>query len=650
MRKKKTCKSYKNFRAFLKKDMKEESQVQLNTASVLHVPLQIYDNDFSFIVNGEEFKTSRIISDLLSPKISAYHQSDPTLSEFTITTKTKGHFSYILQLSNFTKFSIPDSEIDFFSEVIEILGNEAIEIINLEPDREITEDNVITLLQQHQKNPKLYKTRINDEIEFITSHFFILCENNSEELQKLNIETLERIIFNTNLRLQDEDQLLSFINKMYSKSTDKSIARLYDFVLFSNVEEETMREFVDTIDFCDLTFNMWASISNRLKNMKEFHGERYQTKHKQITQTVLVGGYNRFNQLDQGSNNKNVYNEPSIHPPQKSSIDFSSLLSYSVYRNQSVMVTSDGSLLGIGENSDGRISASLQKIKNEQFTEFSITDGDGNKLTPVSAVCCYSSTLYMLKKSSGNGNQLVLCDSDINGGNPVFLDIGDEEPVALFGGRSHSSAISIKGEVIFINHQAVKNSPSSRIAAVSLPSGEKASFVACIKKQVVVLSSNGRVFQSTIDDKNNVLEFSAVEELAGKEIVSLSGTEDHCLAVSKEGRVYALGSNKNGQLGLGERTESVSSFTLILSLGGQQIRAAYAGNNHSLFETQEGKILSCGSNTSGQLLLDRGPCFEIVYSPTKSTITSGATFCIAGLANSIVFIGCPPPNTPNKRI
>ena len=59
-----------------------------------------------------------------------------------------------------------------------------------------------------------------------------------------------------------------------------------------------------------------------------------------------------------------------------------------------------------------------------------------------------------------------------------------------------------------------------------------------------------------------------LSELSDQEIVCASGKNDHSLAVSKEGHVFGCGSNKNGRLGLGKETESVSSFTEISSLKG----------------------------------------------------------------------------------
>ena len=118
----------------------------------------------------------------------------------------------------------------------------------------------------------------------------------------------------------------------------------------------------------------------------------------------------------------------------------------------------------------------------------------------------------------------------------------------------------------------------------------------------------------------------------------MSGTCKPCLTVSKEGRVFGLGSNECGELGLGEETKSVSSFTEISSLLGYEIMAAYAGRLHSLFETRKGIILAFGLNDHGQLLLSSGPSEEKVYSPRETTITGGATFCIAGERLRSVFV------------
>lgn len=101
--------------------MEEGGQFQLNTSCLLNVPLQNYGDDFTFIVNRKEFKTSFLISDLISTKISKIH-ADPTINQFEITTKDQVFFSYILNLINFISVQLPEAEIPFFAEISEILG------------------------------------------------------------------------------------------------------------------------------------------------------------------------------------------------------------------------------------------------------------------------------------------------------------------------------------------------------------------------------------------------------------------------------------------------------------------------------------------------------------------------------------------------
>ncbi|KAK8835762.1 hypothetical protein M9Y10_040582 [Tritrichomonas musculus] len=138
------------------------------------------------------------------------------------------------------------------------------------------------------------------------------------------------------------------------------------------------------------------------------------------------------------------FGKPVIFPPLNSSLDSSSLLSYSVYFDHTVLVTRGGSLLGIGDNNDGQISSSLMKTKISQFSEFSIKDS--SLRYQLSAVLIALFTCF--QKSVAMEGSL---STAIKGGDPVFLEIGDVEPISLFGGCFHAAAISDKDEDDFIN-------------------------------------------------------------------------------------------------------------------------------------------------------------------------------------------------------
>ena len=52
--------------------------------NVKSIPFQNYENNFTFFVNGKQYKTNRFIADLLSPKIRNYHFSDQSIDKFDI--------------------------------------------------------------------------------------------------------------------------------------------------------------------------------------------------------------------------------------------------------------------------------------------------------------------------------------------------------------------------------------------------------------------------------------------------------------------------------------------------------------------------------------------------------------------------------------
>lgn len=273
--------------------MEQNSDIQLSYSCIMNVPLQTYNNDFTFIVNGKEFQTSRIISDLLSPKICKIHMIDPTIDTFCIKTSQQGHFSYILDLVSFTKKSIPTTELPFISEVIEILENETISLGQSEHQQELTEDNIFTEIKKHEKFRKFYSNFYQNEIEYLSSHFYDLCENKSQELAELQQDTLFNIITNENLLLDDEDQLLKFINKIYSENIN--FATLYETVYFERVSSEIISEFVDLFNINDVTNAAWIRLSNRLKQeikgIDFVEGSRYNKKGVEFAFT----GNNEFN-------------------------------------------------------------------------------------------------------------------------------------------------------------------------------------------------------------------------------------------------------------------------------------------------------------------------------------------------------------------
>jgi len=84
------------------------------------------------------------------------------------------------------------------------------------------------------------------------------------------------------------------------------------------------------------------------------------------------------------------------------------------------------------------------------------------------------------------------------------------------------------------------------------------------------------------------------------EAVSSGPCAVHQFAITDEGKVYAWGRNEKGQLGLNDLRDRKCP-TLIESLSEHRVTAAAVGRNHSLFLTDQGKVFACGDNKAGQV-------------------------------------------------
>lgn len=368
---------------------------------------------------------------------------------------------------------------------------------------------------------------------------------------------------------------------------------------------------------------------------------------------MIVGGSNKYFGLGEKSNTDNPF-EPCISPPLLSHISISELRSYSIFDHHAVMITKEGRGLAIGSNENGQIIDTIPKEIYEDEQIINIIDQYGHDCQLISAVCGHDYTLYLVCSKNSDYNQLVYVYSNENNGHPLFLNLHGRSPTCLFGGWKTSAAIDSE-EGVYVITRSVFKSPNHSIKRSFLPKGEKATSIACCNSFIVVSTSSGRVFGSSLEDlesgRSCRLFFDPVVELEDEEIVEVCGTVENCLALSSKGEIFGLGSSEWGQIGLGTITTLSSKFTKILALNDYDIVAASSGCFHSIFVTSQGKVLTSGNNGCGQLLIKDGPTSDFAFSPVETVIKSGCSFCIAGNNVSVLFVDCDPPqNSPNRAI
>ena len=175
------------------------------------------------------------------------HMNDPIIDHFEVNTKNKGDFNYILNLFNFEYNQIPIDQVPFVTEVIELFEANSIKS-NFQIHGIVTIYNVIDLLKQHEKFKVFFQNKFEKEIDFLASHFYQLFEIGKEnEVKTLSPETIELIISHPKLVLKDEDQLLNFINYLYS--TDNNFSILYEYIDFLSISIESTNNFLNAIQF-----------------------------------------------------------------------------------------------------------------------------------------------------------------------------------------------------------------------------------------------------------------------------------------------------------------------------------------------------------------------------------------------------------------
>jgi alpha-tubulin suppressor-like RCC1 family protein len=126
------------------------------------------------------------------------------------------------------------------------------------------------------------------------------------------------------------------------------------------------------------------------------------------------------------------------------------------------------------------------------------------------------------------------------------------------------------------------------------------------------LTNTGQVYacglndygQLGLGDVDNIYKPELIKSLNHVNIIQISAGEDYSLFLTDTGDVYACGKNGYGQLGLNDHTHRDKPTLITTFSSGKfpiKIIQVSAGVDHSLFLTNIGRVYACGSNEDGQL-------------------------------------------------
>ncbi|XP_017877313.1 X-linked retinitis pigmentosa GTPase regulator [Ceratina calcarata] len=153
---------------------------------------------------------------------------------------------------------------------------------------------------------------------------------------------------------------------------------------------------------------------------------------------------------------------------------------------------------------------------------------------------------------------------------------------------------------------------------VSITCGDEHSAVICQTGRLFVFGSNDWG-QLGLGHKNHISKPSCVKALKPEKVTHVACGRAHTLICTGAQKIYACGSDQEGQLGRGTSAigDSVNTPVLVYDAGlaGSKIVQIAAGSHHSLALTNDGGVFAWGSNLEGQLGLPDVP--GLVNKPTK---------------------------------
>ncbi|CAE8633475.1 unnamed protein product, partial [Polarella glacialis] len=242
-----------------------------------------------------------------------------------------------------------------------------------------------------------------------------------------------------------------------------------------------------------------------------------------------------------------------------------------------------------------------------------------------------------------------------------FEELEASRLVAVSGGRDHLVSVTDSGTAISwgrsnefgqVGHGQAGLQRSHPAPVRGMPPLYKVVAVACGEYSTVALLASGELFAWGANDLGQLgigdteprkVPTRVAGAAHGVPFRAVAAGHQHCLGLSRGGRVYAWGSNRHGRLGLGSAaggdaggssaSNCVPSPVLVADV--PYAKHISGGGSHSAVLVQKGRLLSCGDNRCGQL---GRPCNEAL--PFLSSFTE-----VTALSSRVRLVECGARHT-----
>lgn len=137
--------------------------------------------------------------------------------------------------------------------------------------------------------------------------------------------------------------------------------------------------------------------------------------------------------------------------------------------------------------------------------------------------------------------------------------------------------------------------------------------------------------------------FLPIPSLAGISVSRVFAYCKHSVVLSRDGRVFVCGTNKEGRIGLGE-IQTQKTFQQLNFFDNLRVTEVGCGDSHTVFVTEDGDVYGCGVSDDGRTFTGKA---QTVETPKKSLQLGGrASFVRCGCFHSVVLVDIKRPVHP----
>jgi hypothetical protein len=226
----------------------------------------LQDEEFIFVVKGEELKLTIAESVLISSKVQEnlrsapeHHRFEVETDEEKITKKDFIRFIDFVHSNDCSKYS--ESERKSFLFICKVLGNEGLTFLLIDSLRPKIgfedEGNYFTQTGSKEIEVSEHFNFDNFEVNHCASHFH---EYSVELIRLLNKSTLHEILCSKELKLLSEDDLLELLIELGAEYFE-----YWCYIEVSFLSSSGLSLFVEHLKYEDLSESIWLKVVDRLK-------------------------------------------------------------------------------------------------------------------------------------------------------------------------------------------------------------------------------------------------------------------------------------------------------------------------------------------------------------------------------------------------